>query len=189
MTIIKEDRFEGLPKTFSSIQSEIYLARRKDDSLQAEDNAKKRAIKMSRNYDEFKNLVNTNHLKPVIKNGKFQLTDSTESVPITLVNYGVSQGPSLQSEPITDSVAFMKQFRRSGDKVLFLVNNSTNIPTLFQSGIDEALFFEIIDIILKKEGRHGLNGVYGLFKSLSWWVKMSSFLSKNELTLLNSLES
>lgn len=68
MPIIKEERLSSYPTNFKAVKGEVNDAMQYDWKRDKVDDAKKRAIYDSRNYDDFKSRVATCTLKPIHRN-------------------------------------------------------------------------------------------------------------------------
>jgi len=94
--------------------SEVALASRQDWKHDTVDNAKKRAIQISRDYNEFKALVSGCTLKPIHK-------DEFNTPPTFKYNYAAptshdkSQDEQLGREIVPDSTVKMKIPKNSGE--------------------------------------------------------------------------
>jgi len=101
MVIIQEEKLGIFPSKFDSIKKEVVDSAKDDWKRKEVDDAKKRAIYNSRNYDDFKQLVAGCTLKPIGKN------EFNAPAKRKLMNRHVAQGSNLvnRSQASSDNPA------------------------------------------------------------------------------------
>jgi hypothetical protein len=187
MVIIKEERFTGLPQAFSTVRSDIKNSELQDQASKRIDDAKKKAITTSRDYDEFKGLVDTSHLKPIHRS-EFNAPAKLAS-PNTVFNRGQTnhdnshhQTVALARKNLKTRSDFVREFKRSIDKGTFLIEEGCDsIRRCLSEGLDEDIFGEIVAIVSRAAHEdENLIAIAQCFKSLPWFESAGMFMSKGE---------
>ena len=193
MTIIKEERLKWQSDSsqgFNVIKQDILVSHNEDKHLKKVDDAKKSAIHNSRDYDEFKDLVSTCHLKPIQKNefnapakllSSNTLYNGRHSEPIVAIENGKFTS-SLQLA--TSKQDFYTKISRAVNQWSFIKAHEKDLLySWFQAGMDEEVFAELVNSL-----DAGDVEAVSLIRSLSqfaWFSRSVEFLSTSERAKLS----
>jgi hypothetical protein len=194
MTIIREEKFSGLPASFSSIRKDIVSSNGNDMISQLRDEAKKSAISRSRDYEEFRGLVDTCHLKPLSRS-------DFSSKPTA--NYYLSRHETAKSleapgnavvvSRVSSEGEFFTKFQKLhfGDRLRFLEINSDALVLYCSGKVEESFFFDLLDVILSADSDESLVDAKKILiriRDLPWFKVRLIFLSLKEKEALARLE-
>lgn len=205
MVIIKEEPLAHDPTDFSSLKSEVKEANHQDWKHDTVDNAKKRAVTTSRNYDEFKALVTGCTLKPISRHefnqpapfkfnvhGKSSMSDDWLRKNDNEENVVISKGLTVIPKVPKNGAEFDRDFRRAKDKEAWLKTIPLDrLQTLFQKELDAEMFTKLIAVFHATEDRQfAAEFARRLQADCSKSVQFSlDFLSEAERTIWNELVS
>ena len=190
MPIIKEERLTwdkgGKNREFTAVRTDILTSHQEDKHLKRVDDAKKSAIVRSRDYEEFKDLVSTCHLKPIQKNEfnapaklisrnslfNGRIGNEASSVAVKVADISAENSASTSQD-------FSSKFMRTSNKWTFLASHTdAQLCEFFTQGMDLSLFAECIDCIDENSERG--RQVLATFAKLKWFEKALGFLSSAE---------
>ena len=193
MTIIKEERLKWRTKQgFAGVKEDILVSHKEDQHLKRVDDAKKSAIHQSRDYEEFKDLVSTCHLKPIQKN-EFNAPAKRIS-PNSLFN-GRTSEPSAQHATVKlseyyqaaiDKQEFYRNLSRlqGEDKWEFVMMHDTHtLESWFHSGMDEGVFGDLVNTIDASDTT--ASTVIRSFSKFAWFSRAAEFLTAAERAKLS----
>ena len=193
MPIIKEERFTGIPTAFQDVRADIKSSAKEDLLIKKVDDAKKSAIKFSRDYDEFRGLVDTCHLTPIHR--------SEFNAPAKLGSRNASFNGKLQagSDPtalralntsVLSAADFYGQFKRvDKEKRLSFIYSLgyDQFNDMFCKDMDVGLFGDIVESIVlftsDPSGREVCRWIY----KMKWFNYSWNFLTKSEQEALLAL--
>jgi len=205
MVIIKEEPLAHDPTDFSSLKSEVKEANHQDWKHDTVDNAKKRAVTTSRNYDEFKALVTGCTLKPITRHefnqppafkfnvhGKSSMSDEWLRRNHNDENVVISKGLNAIPKVPNNGAEFDRDFRRAKDKEIWLKTIPLDrLQALFQKELDAEMFTKLISVLHAAEDtQFAKEFARRLGDECSKSVQFSlDFLSEAERTRWNELVS
>lgn len=195
MPIIQEERFTGLPKLFESVKSDIKRSERQDVHLKTVDDAKKKAITMSRDYEQFRGLVDTCHLKPIHAKEFNQPAKRPQNAvckdkrSLGESHHSASEASSLvQVGQMQTKQDFYRGLLRATDK--WSVFQSTGIDILsiiFDSGMDENVFAQLVELLGNQSSSTEACNICRMLSSKSWFSDVQKFLSTQERGVLDRM--
>ena len=190
MAIIKEERLTwdkgGKNREFVAVRSDILSSHDEDKHLKRVDDAKKSAIVKSRDYDEFKDLVSTCHLKPIQKN-EFNAPAKLISRNSLFNGRTANEGTGVvikaiercKEECAVSSQDFCAKFLRTSDKWSYLcLHSDSQLCDLFSKAMDETLFAECVACVDENTERG--REILSTFSKFNWFGKALGFLSSAE---------
>ena len=194
MTIIKEERLKWRSdkQGFGGIKEDILGSHKEDKHLKRVDDAKKAAIHQSRDYDEFKDLVSTCHLKPIQKNefnapakllSSNSLFNGRQSDSVAVLD---SHNLKSSCEHATHKQDFYTKLARqpSGTQWAFVKSHSADmLHSWFQSGMEEAVFADLINT-LDISDTIAVTLIRS-FSKFAWYSRATEFLSAAERAKLS----
>eukprot|EP00397_Hematodinium_sp_SG-2012_P037653 GEMP01040834.1.p1 GENE.GEMP01040834.1~~GEMP01040834.1.p1 ORF type:complete len:200 (+),score=27.55 GEMP01040834.1:200-799(+) len=161
MPIIKEEKLHSFPTDFDGLKAEVQSASNEDWKYAKVDDAKKRAIYTSRNYDEFRALVQGCTLKPIHRHEfnappAFQYNQGIKGKCAADSNVASLGDASLTSDfkPPRNGSEFYREFRRAEDQVAWLKKMPLDkLAVVFKTEIDVEVFTKLISILHAMDDR------------------------------------
>jgi len=174
MPIIPEEPLKGLPKNFGKMKDEVVDAARGDWKHHMVDEAKKKAIYSSKDYDDFKQRVAGCTLKPISRKEfnappKFAFNKSGLSGASNSKRGGYAGNETTGNLPVgktlpKNSGQFDKEWRRCANlaeklDLLLRIAAAESVVEVFGKGLDPELFIKILNVLdddeAKKEAPEG----------------------------------